>query len=46
VSELDGIIVRPKVHEEQARPFIKHVTVQGRNFDTHAIILLLSLHAP
>jgi len=27
VSEHDGIIVRPKVHEEQARLFNKHVTV-------------------
>ena len=36
MSELDGIVVRPKVHEEQPRLFIKHVTMQGRYLDAVA----------
>ena len=32
-SELYGVIVRPEVHEKQARLLIKHVTVQGRDLD-------------
>ena len=51
MSEHDGVVVRPKVHEEQARPFIKHVAVQGRNFDSvstqrfdHRVDLITSQH--
>src|SRR5262245_21925939 len=33
ICELDGVIVCPEVHEEQARLLIKHVTVQGCDLD-------------
>ena len=32
-SELQGIIICPKVHEEQMRRIVKHVTVQGGHSD-------------
>src|SRR5262249_52927507 len=34
MSELDGIIVCPEVHKEQAWLFIKHVTMQSRDLDS------------
>jgi len=34
MSELDGIVVRPEMHEEQPRLLIKHMTVQGRDLDS------------
>ena len=33
LGKLESIIVRPKVHEEQARLFGEHVAVQSRDFD-------------
>lgn len=31
--ECDGVVVRPEVHEEEARLFVEHVAVEGGDFN-------------